>query len=1092
MNQTFLMTVSRKALLMAVMASAPAIQATATTELGASVAIQQQMGKVQGTVVDGSGEPVIGATVKVKGGKGGTITDLDGHFSLEAPRSATLEISYIGYKSQEVKVTSSNIQITMQEDSKQLNDVVVVGYGTMRKKDLTGSVIQIRPDKIADENPGSVQDILRGVPGMRVGVSTSAKGGGSLQIRGQRSIYTGGDHNSPLIILDGMMFYGELSEINPDDIAQIDILKDASAAAVYGSKAANGVIIISTKKGKIGKPTINLTANFGFNTKASSEKMRSPESYIKMYQDYKKEATYGFDENGNYVPYVAVDKNKKLVAQPGYYDTPDVAQALYGLDETSWAYGENGDSWKSILGTRLGFKDAVLDNYVNGKTYDWYNNAFRTGFNQDYTISISGASDKMNYYLSIGYLNNESAYRDDNYNAVRANMKISGKVNKWLEIGANVNFQDRREDNVTGVGGDTDNSPYADYRYEDGTLAQYPHGTTVKQGSNYDFWKQYRDKESGTTVLNTIFNAKVTLPYNITYQFNASPRYSWYYNRYFSSAEEPGTLATDRGVNRNWNKVFNWSLNNTITWDQTFAKKHHVVLTLVQEAEEMRYWSDGLSAYNLQPSDALGFHNTSNATVENTSVSTTDTHQTADALLARVFYSYDDRYLITASVRRDGYSAFGANNPRATFPSVAVAWNFANEKFWKWSNIMSTGKLRLSWGKNGNRALSDPYLSLANLAAGTGSVAQYQTNSGEIYNMKYLGVDRLANPNLRWEKTVSYNYGLDFGFLNDRIMGSIDVYNMFTEDMIMNQPLPSFSGFASIATNLGQVTNKGFELSLTSQNIKTKDLNWTTTASLSYNQNRIKHLFYDTEDVLDASGNVIGQKEKDYSSAGWFIGKSIGTIWDYKVEGIWQVDEAEEAAKYKQRPGDPKVWNNPDNDKYDADGNLLEVVYNDDDKQFLGETSAPWRWSLRNEFNYKSFTFSFNIYSVMGFKRASTAYMNNYNSGSALFHNFNNAEREYWTPENPSNEYARISSIGPNNGAISPNKWYNSSFVRLENITLGYTLPKQWVNKIGVDNLRVYGNVRNVFQFGSKWEYGDPETGGYANRMFTLGISATL
>ena len=308
----------------------------------------------------------------------------------------------------------------------------------------------------------------------------------------------------------------------------------------------------------------------------------------------------------------------------------------------------------------------------------------------------------------------------------------------------------------------------------------------------------------------------------------------------------------------------------------------------------------------------------------------------------------------------------------------------------------------------------------------------------------------------------------------------------------MNQPLPSFSGFASIATNLGQVTNKGFELSLTSQNIKTKDLNWTTTASLSYNQNRIKHLFYDTEDVLDASGNVIGQKEKDYSSAGWFIGKSIGTIWDYKVEGIWQVDEAEEAAKYKQRPGDPKVWNNPDNDKYDADGNLLEVVYNDDDKQFLGETSAPWRWSLRNEFNYKSFTFSFNIYSVMGFKRASTAYMNNYNSGSALFHNFNNAEREYWTPENPSNEYARISSIGPNNGAISPNKWYNSSFVRLENITLGYTLPKLWVNKIGVDNLRVYGNVRNVFQFGSKWEYGDPETGDYANRMFTLGISATL
>lgn len=288
MNQQILFTASRKALFMMVMASAPAINAAAANEVTPSATILQQVGKLQGTVVDGNGDPIIGATVKVKGAKGGTITDLDGRFSLDASKGATLEVSYIGYKNISLKATTSNLQITMEEDAQQISDVVVVGYGTMRKKDLTGSVVQIRPDKLANENPGSVQDLLRSTAGVNIGLDTSAKGGGSMQIRGQRSLYTSGGHNDPLLIVDGMMFYGEMSEINPDDIAQIDILKDASAAAVYGAKAANGVIIITTKKGSIGKPTIKMTANFGFNTKATREKMRSADSYVQMYTDYYK------------------------------------------------------------------------------------------------------------------------------------------------------------------------------------------------------------------------------------------------------------------------------------------------------------------------------------------------------------------------------------------------------------------------------------------------------------------------------------------------------------------------------------------------------------------------------------------------------------------------------------------------------------------------------------------------------------------------------------------------------------------------------------------------------------------------------------
>lgn len=1062
-------------------------------------AIAQQKQTVSGVVKDTNGELVIGASVAVKSTTNGTITDLDGRFHLVVDKNAILVISFIGYKTIEMPVIFGKpMNIILKEDSEVLDEVVVVGYGSMRKKDLTGSIVQIRPDRLSNENPGNVQDILRGTAGLNVGMDASAKGGGMLQIRGQRSLYQTDDditkdtHNSPLIILDGMAFYGELSEINPDDIGQIDVLKDASAAAVYGAKAANGVIIITTKKGKVGKPTINVSANFGFNTKADYTEARSPNSYIRLYSDWKKADTYGLNENGEYVAYAAKDKSGNLLATPGYYDSLADAQRLYGLSESDWRNGETGDSWQEILGIRLGLKDAVLANYINGKTFDWYKNSFRTGFNQDYNASISGASDRMSYYLSIGYLNNEGAWRDDEYNAVRANMKISGKVNNWLEIGANVNFQDRSDGNITGADESILNSPYGNYQNEDGTLAQYAHGSTVRQGGNFDYWSSFKELERGYSVLNTIFNAKVTLPFGITYQFNASPRYQWYYNREFTSAAQPGTNPKECGVVRSWSKNFDWSLNNTVTWDYTFAKRHHVILTLVQEAEEMRYWSDKTTANNILPSDALGFHNTQNANRENTSISTSDTHQTADAMLARLFYSYNDRYMLTASIRRDGYSAFGSSNPHATFPSLAVAWSFTNEEFWKWGNILSTGKLRLSWGKNGNRALKDPYISLADLASGTGGYTEYQTVSGEAYNIKYLGISRMANPALRWEKTVSTNIGLDFGFLNDRITGAIDIYNMKTEDMIMNQPLPIFSGFGSIATNLGEVQNKGFELSLNSKNIKNRDFEWNTTLTLSHNKNEIKHLFYEYENVTDNQGQVIGTKEKDYSSSGWFIGHSIGEIWDYNVTGIWQANEYEEAAKVGQRPGDPKVENYyTEDDIINADGTRT-AVYNEKDKQFLGQRTAPWNWSMRNEFTlWKNLSFSFNLYSRIGFKRSSTAYMNDENASSTMLHNFNRWEKEYWTPENPSNKYARIGAKGPT-GLGAVNKWYNSSFVRLDNISVAYTLPQKWVSPAGINNLKVHASIRNVAVFGDDWEYGDPETGGFSNRIFTLGFNVTL
>lgn len=1070
--------------------------------------VQQQKVTVKGTVNDALG-PVIGASVVEKGNTGnGTITDIDGKFSLSVKPGAVLIISYIGYRTQEVKaVNGKPIAVTLQEDNTMLNEVVVVGYGTMKKKDLTGAISQINPEKIADTNPTTVQDLLKAVPGLQVSYDASAKGGGTMQLRGQNSVYDGGGHNNPLLVVDGMIFYGELSEINPDDIQQIDVLKDASSTAVYGARAASGVIIITTKKGKQGKPVISLSVNCGINTKYNYTKYFSEHDYASFRSDYFKSGTYGFDDNGNYGAYNAKDKNGNLVVQLGYYDHYSKAGA-YGLTTDQWAaLGTNpeGASLDEIFFRRIynmngDVSQDLLTNYLAGKNTDWDDLTFRTGFNQDYNASMSGATDKVNYYLSFGYLRNEGVVRGNDYRAFRGNAKINGKVTNWLEIGANINFQDRSDgDQSYSIDrwGQLRNSYYATQYNEDGTLNQYPMGTLEKRGKNELFNRQYYDLEKGYTVLNTIFNAKVTLPYNITYQFNIAPRYQFFYNRYFMSADMPDSNPANKGVDREWHKKFDWALNNTINWDYTFKDVHHVTVTLVQEAEDNRSWQDRIEARNIQPSDALGFHNTANATLTDSKFSTTDKKFTADAWMGRLFYSYADRYMITATVRRDGYCAFGKNHPHATFPSVALGWVFSNEKFFEpIADVMNYGKLRLSWGKNGNRSLEDPYISMANLSSGLGATMTYLDKNGNpVSESKYLMMDRLANNDLMWENTASYNAGLDFGFFNNRLRGSIDVYHKETKNMLIYEKLPGFSGFTGIWTNIGQVNNDGVELSLTSTNIKKKDFTWEITFGFSYNKNRIKHINYEMEEVLDANGNVVGMREMNDTGNNWHIGQPIGTIWTYDFDGIWQVDQAEEAAKYGQKPGDPRVINHyTDDDGVNADGSS-KAVYNDKDKTYHGTTIAPYFLNMRNEFKlWNSLSIAFSMYAKLGAKSTDTSYLNQgVNETNMFSYGYRYQEVDYWTPENGNNKFARINSQGPS-GCTSPAKIINRNFLRLDNLSVGYTLPTKWTEKAGLSKIRLSASVRNLFVIhSSDWTFNtDPENGGLSTRVYNLGINLTF
>jgi TonB-linked SusC/RagA family outer membrane protein len=1015
-----------------------------------------QQNTVRGKVVNAYGEALGGVTVGEKNTTTTTQTDETGQFSINVSSGkALLVFTYVGYNVKEVSASEASL-VQMELETGSLEEVVVIGYGTARKKDLTGSVASIRPSQLETTSPASVQDILRsGVPGLIVGASNDASAGGvGLQIRGQRSLKAG---NDPLIVVDNMIFYGSLNEINPLDIEQIDVLKDASSAAIFGAKSANGVIIITTKKGKSVKPVVRFDATLGLSDLTQQRKIYDAKGYLQFRSDYLSSAQDGF-------------------ANPGRYAYPSADNlAKYGMSLDEWrSFSSISGSDEDLWLARLGLAEIEIANYKAGKTYDWTDQAFQTGINQDYNVSVSGKmSDVANYYLSLGNRDANGVLKNDNYNTTRINTKIDARIGRYFEVSGNLNLSDRSAGNLANSSYGTTltyNSPYVLPYDDDGNYIYQPWGTAGNNvGYNYMYDKQFQEHESGYTSLNSMLTAKIKLPFDIVYTFNIAPRMEWYQRRHWYSAEHEVWKDTYGGgrVLRDNSKRMDWSLNNTINWDYAFATKHRINVTLSQEAEERRYWGTSIDARGMDPTDALGFHYIDSADKNSSSFSSVDTRATADALLGRVFYAYDDRYMLTLSARRDGYSAFGLSNPRATFSSAAIAWTFTNEDFFNWKPL-DYGKLRISYGTNGNRDIG-MYTALSNLTTGSGRYPYLDAN-GNASEFTQLYVSRMANYDLKWEQTASWNVGLDFGFLDSRISGSLEYYHMPTTDLIMDQTLPNVTGFSSVTTNLGEVVNSGIEITLNTINIRKKDFQWNSAIGLAHNKNNIKHLYYRFDDVIDDNGHVIGSKEVDDVANGWFIGKPISAIWNYKFEGIWQEGD-EIVGSYK--PGDVKVLDVNDDGKYA-----------NEDKVFQGQTSPKVRWSFRNDFTYKNWSAAINMYSYMGHKAANTDYQNVF----WTYDRSNTYERKYWTPENPTNEYARLNSSTP----VAAPKIIDRSFIRLESIALSYDIPKTILTRYGIGGLRFHTSVRNAALWTSEWELGDVETGSYIPRTYSFGASLTF
>lgn len=1011
--------------------------------------------RVTGTVIDQNGEIIVGANIVEKGTTNGTITDAQGNFSLNVAPDAVLLVSFISYNNEEVPVKGGgNFNIRLTAGALNLEEVVVIGYGTARKRDLTGAISSIRTEKLEIEAPRSIEDLLRAnSAGVNINMSTGAKGDASIQIRGQNTLKAG---SSPLIVLDGVIYDGSLSDINPMDVASVDVLKDASAAAIYGAKAANGVIVFTTKKGKTGKPIINFNANIGLVQPTAQPRILDADGFVRFRQDY--EIGRNSDDYHTRYPQIFEDPRK-----------------LQGIDQLTWYNYDKSTPATSVsedelittwLG-RLDFKSREIENYLSGNITHWDDLVFQNGLQQDYTASVSNRNEDVSYYWSMGYADREGIVTGDRFKVFRTRLNLDSKITNFLTVGVNANFSSRNEGFMSCDWSQmTRISPFGANEIDDkeSPYRQYPTGDMWCINPFYD--NSYRDLKKMFTTFNANVYGVVKLPFSIEYQMNFVPNYEFYEYYNHDSSEHAQWHETGGSATRETRKQFTWFIDNIIRWEKQFGM-HKFNVTLLANAEKGQKWSQKASSSNFSPNDILGYHRLQAGTVPK--VSSEDTYRTGDALMARLIYTLKDRYILTASIRRDGYSAFGQRNPHAYFPAIALGWNFSSEKFMQsFSHWLNYAKLRVSWGENGNRDIG-MYDALSDLKS---ELTPLIDQNGNLYVSSELLVNRMANVDLKWERTSAYNIGLDFSLFDEKLGGSIDAYLSRTNDLLLDRSLPEIIGFKNVVSNLGQLQNKGMEITLNSTILRRKDFEWYVSGNLSFNRRKINKLYGDMVDVLDDNGNVIGKKEADDITNKWFIGQDPDRIWDYERNGVWQLGEEEEAAKYGLQPGDFRY----------VDQNEDGLLTNDD-KVFQGYRTPRFRWSLRNEFRFlKDISLSFMLYSHWGQYGA----FNNAANSNGFPDRCSEFDLPRWTLDNPVNDYARI---GSNNKGTN---YVAKSFIRLENISLSYNVPSRLLSKLSVQNMRLSFTCRNVAVFSPHWKFWDPEQSKPTPRTFNLSVNFTL
>lgn len=944
-------------------------------------AIQQSRTReITGTVSDENGEPVIGANILERGTTNGVITDLNGSFSISVQEKATLQVSFIGYMEQNITVGNQNsVKIVLKENSEALDEVIVIGYGTQNKRSVTGSVAKVDMKKLDNLPNTNISQALRGrVAGVQFTDNGRPGQSGTVLVRGQRSITA---KNDPLIIVDGMFFNGSFSDINSNDVASMEILKDASAAAIYGSRAANGVILITTKKGTTEKPTVRFNAYAGVSDWSNEIKLLTPERYIERKLDYRKQMN--------------------LESDPA-----KISQYLSNSEYT---------------------------NYEAGKTVNGWDVISQTGLLQSYDLSVSGMTNKTNYFVSGAFTKEKGIVYNDKADRISFRMNVDNQITDWLKIGITSQFSHRDFSGVAPSIADAYYlSPFGNLYDSDVPTTVYPTDDSNAYSKNPLFNPMTQKNSKINQNLFANIYALVDIPFvkGLSYRLNYSPNFRW--NHEYSAVPEykSDNLAQISSASKINENSFDWSLENIVNYDRNFGELHHLQATLMYGRSHREYDKTTAKGSNFA-NDALGWNNLALAAIQETESLASEQNDISS--MARINYGFMDRYLLTLTARRDGCSVFGINNKYATFPSVALAWVASEESFINKLSFIDLLKVRFSYGSVGNQAI-DSYSSLSKSANG-----QYVFGDG---SSSYIGIypSSMANSSLRWETTKSTNLAVDFLFLKGRIGGSIELYNMNTNDLLLKRAIPTMTGFSSVVSNIGATNNKGIEISLNTINIKNRKFEWSTDLTFSTNKNKIVHLYHSDIDGDGIEDDDIGNK--------WFIGQPISVNYDYELNGVYQVDdEIPEGFK----AGDYIIVDQ------NNDGKITP-----DDRKVLSQKEPKYRWGLTNTFSYGNWSLSVFINSLMGWQ-GNFAYLGMMGSPQNNFPEraMNGIDAGWWTAENRSNTRPALTYMNSRGHGF----YQNRNFVRIQDVSLSYEFPKELISKVIIGSLKVYVSAKNLYTF---------------------------
>ena len=1035
--------------------------------------------QVSGTVKDAEGEAVIGASVSVVGRNTGTVTDINGSFNVSAPSNGTLEISYVGFVSQRIAINgrASLPAIVMEESTTGLDELVVVGYGTVKKRDLTGAVTSVKSEDITlRPGPNPIESLQGRVAGLDITRTSGQAGAGiTMQLRGTRSFRASG---TPLVLIDGLP--GDYATLNPNDIESIEVLKDASSTAVYGSAGANGVIIISTKKGDVGRVNVNFNAYYGYNGWSKVPEMRTGDDYLKTKRD-----AYGW---------------------------------VWDAGASQWT--KTGAIWQSPADDITIFGSHRWDIFNEREFVDWVDLFLqKSAYIQNYSLSVSGGNEKTRGYISFNLTDELGQLRGDDYKRYSTNMRIEHNPYKWLSVGSNLQGSYVISNNATTkLENALVTDPLVKIYNEDGTLNKdlgnnvsnllfdYQPGVYENVSNNFRVNVNPYIEIKPVKGLSVLSRIGIAFNYANTYRFDGKGSVAWTYS---NSEIIESSIRQNRRYGYQWENIltynfkpFNDDHDFTFTGVTSWAD-NQVMNTLM---EQTNITNNNFKWYNMQGD-------------VNTTATTSYSMTKAMGYVARLNYSYLGKYILQAAVRRDGSSVLYKDHRWDTFPTVSGAWRISDEKFMDFSkNWLNSLKLRLSWGVTGTANI--------NAYSSVNSLESLNLSLGAITVPMFRNSRELTNPYLGWEKSTSTNIGLDAILLKNRIDLTLDYYYTKTDGVIWNVALPGIYGtytpgdnYYQTYMNLCQTQNNGFEMTLNTRNIVTKDFRWSSNLVFTAYKEKILKLTGGTNDYISNGGYYL------------IIGQPIRTYYGSKLDGVWQIGQEKDAAVFSKRPGDLKI-NTPGLQrlgegvyvKTAEDGtqayyytDLVEAqrynssltdarqlyTYGPDDYQIMGHNTPKWTLGFQNEFRYKDFDLT--VYAYMRWGQMISYVMTGWYQPNAFATNASPSRTipkhfNYWTPENPSNDfpvmnYLETSSTMTGSGSLSR---VDGSFFKVKNITLGYTLPKTLSRKLSMDKFRVYGTVANPLIAAKSHilkEY-DPEMGGGIEypltRQVVIGLNVTF